>query len=309
MRLAFFRLCQVLTAILATARMSSAAPLNAEKDGGEKGEKNLQGDHPVMPSFLPTPANVTFLSGEEAVLPCAIQNRGTRTVVWRRASDPNPLTIGEDTFVGDKRFVVRHRLHSLEWNLHIQRATPEDSGVYECHVITKSRDVRQLVLLHVDEIQYVPAHQPAIHISGPHYVEDGSHFVEKSNTLTLTCSATGFDYPPDDLDWFKDGLKLTNNGRLHLSKDVSLSEKTIVSTLQVSRAVMSDAGTYVCRASDMQVTSAKVNILNTESINSKRDSSNHSNAGPYGGHSSCVGALHVNVVSLMASLLVYVITS
>ncbi|KAL8620730.1 hypothetical protein ACOMHN_067293 [Nucella lapillus] len=34
-----------------------------------------------MPSFLPTPSNVTYLRGEEAVLPCAIRNRGTRTVV------------------------------------------------------------------------------------------------------------------------------------------------------------------------------------------------------------------------------------
>ena len=45
---------------------------------------------------------------------------------------------------------------------------------------------------------------------------------------------------------------------------MSLSEKTIVSKLQISRAVMRDAGTYVCRASDMQVTSAKVNVLNSE---------------------------------------------
>ena len=45
--------------------------------------------------------------------------------------------------------------------------------------------------------------------------------MEKGNTLTLTCNATSFDYPLDELDWFKDGLKLTNGRRLHLSKDVS----------------------------------------------------------------------------------------
>ncbi|KAL8620728.1 hypothetical protein ACOMHN_067291 [Nucella lapillus] len=232
----------------------------------------------------------------------------TTTVVWRRASDPNPLTIGEDTFVGDTRFFVRHRLHALDWNLHIRHATPQDGGVYECHVITKSRNVRQFVLLHVQEMQFSPTHKPAIDISGQHYVDDGSHFVEMGNTLTLTCRATGLDYPPDDLDWFKDGLKLTNSRRLHLSKDVSLSDKTIVSTLQVSRAVMRDAGTYVCRASDLQVTSAKVNVLNTHSVNSKRDSSNASTTGPHA-HSSSPRPSPLSLLPLIASLALHFIAS
>nr|KAG5692718.1 hypothetical protein BaRGS_008581 [Batillaria attramentaria] len=226
----------------------------------ERGEV-IQGDDPYMPSFLSTPTNVSFLSGEEAVLQCAIENRGTRTVVWKRASEPTPLTIGDETFVGDRRMYVNHRKHSLEWNLHIRHATPEDSGVYECHVITKSRDVWQMILLHVEDVQYVPTYKPASAFSEIQI--SGNQFVEKGNTLSLTCNATGFDYPPDELDWFKDGLKLIPGPRLKLTKDVYLSEKTIVSTLTISRAVMGDAGTYVCRASDMQVTSAKVNVLNS----------------------------------------------
>ncbi|PVD19991.1 hypothetical protein C0Q70_20485 [Pomacea canaliculata] len=51
---------------------------------------NLQhDDDPYLPTFLPTPNNVTFLSGEEAVLQCAIENRGTRTVI--RHQRPAPL--------------------------------------------------------------------------------------------------------------------------------------------------------------------------------------------------------------------------
>ncbi|KAL8591481.1 hypothetical protein ACOMHN_002105 [Nucella lapillus] len=294
MRLASLSVFHLLTAFLVIFPMTSFGFPETEEDGGEGGE-NFQGDYPYMPSFLPTPANVTFLTGEEAVLQCAIENRGTRTVVWRRASDPNPLTIGEDTFVGDRRFYVRHGKHSLEWNLHIRHAEPGDSGVYECHVITKSRDIRQMVLLYVDEAQYVPTYKPDIRISG-------SQFVEVGNTLVLTCNATGFDYPPDELDWFKDGLKLTNTRRLHLLKDVSLSDKTIVSKLQVIRATMHDAGTYVCRASDMQVTSVKVNVLNK--------SANHSTIGPYHTHASAArGAADVSLTSLLMSLFVYLITS
>ncbi|XP_025078293.1 zwei Ig domain protein zig-8-like isoform X2 [Pomacea canaliculata] len=254
---------------------------------------NLQhDDDPYLPTFLPTPNNVTFLSGEEAVLQCAIENRGTRTIVWRRASEPNPLTIGEDTFVGDKRFYVRHRKHSLEWNLHIREATPQDSGVYECQVITRSRDIRQMVLLRIDDTPFIPPQKPDIQISG-------SQFVEKGNTLTLTCNATGFDYPPDELDWFKDGLKLTSDLRRTLRKDVSLADKTIVSKLQVARATMADAGTYVCRASDMQVTSAKVNVLNTDTVNEKRESKDQSTLWPFGSRGGVGGPLMFNAVVLL----------
>jgi hypothetical protein len=55
-----------------------------------------------------------------------------------------------DTFVGDPRFSVKHGKHSLEWNLHIKKVRPEDAGVYECQVIVKSRDIRQMILLYVD---------------------------------------------------------------------------------------------------------------------------------------------------------------
>ncbi|KAI8774720.1 zwei Ig domain protein zig-8 isoform X2, partial [Biomphalaria glabrata] len=70
-------------------------------------------------------------------------------IVWRRASDPNPLTIGMDTYIGDSRFKVIHKKHSLEWNLHISDVTPEDSGVYECQVSAKRRHIRQNVMLTV----------------------------------------------------------------------------------------------------------------------------------------------------------------
>ncbi|CAG5125010.1 unnamed protein product, partial [Candidula unifasciata] len=106
--------------------------------------------NPFLPAFLPTPSNLTFNRGEEAILQCAIENRGTRTVVWRRSSDPNPLTIGEDTYVNDRRFRVVHTKHSLEWNLHIQNAHPDDSGMYECQVSTKRQQIRQNIFLTVE---------------------------------------------------------------------------------------------------------------------------------------------------------------
>ncbi len=39
-------------------------------------------------------------------------------------------------------------------------------------------------------------------------------------------------------------------------------EKTIFSILEVAGADMGDAGIYVCRTSDLQVASARVDVLN-----------------------------------------------
>ncbi|KAI8774721.1 cell adhesion molecule 2, partial [Biomphalaria glabrata] len=50
--------------------------------------------------------------------------------------------------------------------------------------------------------------------------------------------------------------------RVTLSSDVSLSDRTISSTLSIKRGNMTDAGTYICRTPGNLVTSAKVNILN-----------------------------------------------
>ncbi|XP_041364320.1 uncharacterized protein LOC121379734 [Gigantopelta aegis] len=100
----------------------------------------------------------------------------------------------------------------------------------------------------------------------------GTNFVEKGNRLHLTCNATGDDYRPDAIDWFKDGIKMSSfDIRRRISIDVSLVDKTIISQLTIRRTVMSDSGTYVCRTSDQQITSLKVNILNTETNNEKRD--------------------------------------
>ncbi|XP_012940600.1 cell adhesion molecule 2 [Aplysia californica] len=219
-----------------------------------------------LPTFLPTPVNVTYHVGQEAVLRCAVENKGARTIVWRKTPQLNPLTIGDDTYIGDRRIKVVHQVHSLEWNLHIQDVEVRDAGVYECQVVARDRDVRQFVTLSVDETPVGKGYKAEIAIHG-------TLFVERGDTLQLVCNATGSEYPPDDIDWFKDGNKIKNSDRVTLSKDVSLSEGTIMSLLKVRRTTMRDGGTYVCRTSDLQVTSAKVNMLNTETHkNEKRES-------------------------------------
>ncbi|GFR70958.1 hemicentin-1 [Elysia marginata] len=209
--------------------------------------------NPYLPFFRPTPNNVTFIRGQEAVLQCAVENRGTKTVVWRKKPQKTPISIGETRFITDTRFRIVHREHSLTWNLHIKDVIANDSGTYECQVVSTKRKIRQNIDLNVDES--AEAIKPKITING-------TLFMEKGQTLKLICNATGSGYPPDAIDWFKDGSKIKSNGRVTLTNDVSLAESTISSILSVRRGLLKDAGTYVCRTSDLQVTSARVNILN-----------------------------------------------
>ena len=92
----------------------------------------------------------------------------------------------------------------------------------------------------------------------------GEKYVEKGQKINLTCNATGESHPPDDLDWFKNGNKLLTNYRdeIFIQKRVSLTTKTIVSILEIENADMDDAGVYICRTSDLQITSTRINVLN-----------------------------------------------
>ena len=81
----------------------------------------------------------------------------------------------------------------------------------------------------------------------------------------LRCNATGpSETPPDAIDWFKDGNKMETNRtrQIYITKEFSYTRKTITSVLEIRNAEMADTGVYTCRATDLQVTSVSVNILN-----------------------------------------------
>lgn len=92
----------------------------------------------------------------------------------------------------------------------------------------------------------------------------GSQFVEKGDRIVLQCNATGEYYPPDEMDWFRNGEKLSSERHrgVRISKQYSIIKRTFTSVLVIERADMDDDGTYVCRSSNMQITSTKVHVLN-----------------------------------------------
>ena len=89
-------------------------------------------------------------------------------------------------------------------------------------------------------------------------------YVERGDSINLECNATGQYYTPDDIDWFRNGERVTSDANygIRLLKQLSIAEKTFTSRLEIERARMSDSGVYVCRSSNMQVASTKVHVLN-----------------------------------------------
>ncbi|KAH9491895.1 hypothetical protein Btru_028994 [Bulinus truncatus] len=232
-----------------------------------------------QPSFLPRPTNVSFNRGETAVLVCGIDNIGTRTVIWRRASDPNPLTIGSDVYVGASRYSARNSPDDKEWRLIIYDVRDSDAGVYECQISSKKKLI-QHVLLRVedgatratpmredDKYLKQDQHLPVI-VKSPDIYITGTNFVEKGDPIYLVCNASGQFGPPDDLDWFKDGQKLSPDGirQVKIDKFKVPSTRTLVSNVAIRHSRMEDAGTYVCRSSNLVMTSLKIHVLNGESI-------------------------------------------
>ncbi|XP_041374067.1 lachesin-like [Gigantopelta aegis] len=102
-----------------------------------------------LPSFLATKTNFTFREGDLARLECSVDNLSTKKVIWRRKSDPNPLTIGRRTFVEDTRVLVEHAPLQREWNLLIKHVRIDDAGMYECQVSSRHKRLRWLVRLNV----------------------------------------------------------------------------------------------------------------------------------------------------------------
>lgn len=214
------------------------------------------------PEFVPAPFNVSYHVGDLAKLSCSITNLGTKTVVWRRFDSSFPLTSGKLTVIDDKRIQVSHVAHKGQWDLMIKDVKLEDDGIYECQIATKDRTVRRLVTLHVIEPK---VELPEINITEPQFVDLG-------DTIVLQCNATGERYPPEEMDWFRNGQKISSHRRkgVHISKQFSILKRTFTSVLKIERAEMEDDGTYVCRSSNMQITSTKVNVLNADTYPIKR---------------------------------------
>lgn len=207
-----------------------------------------------LPEYNDTPSNVTYYLGNRAILQCSVKYLGTLQVIWKKTNVDHALTVGKLVFVSDPDISVDHLPHREEWNLVITNVQSKHAGQYECQISTKE-DLKKYVILNVvDE----PARKDeAIFISGKKYVEKGEKIV-------LICNATGDERPPEDIDWFKDGrtIKQDQYKGISITKFRVAETKTLQSHLEIEHSEMEDGGNYICRSSELSITSKTVIVLN-----------------------------------------------
>ena len=94
----------------------------------------------------------------------------------------------------------------------------------------------------------------------------GTEYVDIGSQIHLSCNATGDGRSPVAVDWFFEGNRVHPSnprwrGRLEILRRTSYDEKYYISELIIDRSRMEDKGSYVCRSSDLMVSSLKVHVL------------------------------------------------
>ncbi|GAB1606212.1 netrin receptor DCC-like, partial [Argonauta hians] len=218
--------------------------------------------------FTHTPSNVTAYVGQTTVLECNVKNLGGKEVTWRKPPATNPITIGTYVFDQDPKYRVRNDKKRERWDLIIEDVEMKHAGTYECQISSNTKIAVLVNLTVLDKPPESKKHE--LHISGTQYVDLG-------NTITLQCNASGVEYIPEEVDWFKDGNEIKSNPltQIYITKYQSVNARSLHSKLQIMHGRMSDAGTYICRISEIDIASIKVHVLNDpvnvkSSVNRKR---------------------------------------
>ncbi|KAK6180139.1 hypothetical protein SNE40_012343 [Patella caerulea] len=87
-----------------------------------------------IPKFHVQSLDAKYSLGGDAVLKCKVTNTGGRTVVWRKLSDPFPISIGTNKFTPSSKYRIRNVISSDTWSLTIRKLEVADAGDYECRV-------------------------------------------------------------------------------------------------------------------------------------------------------------------------------
>jgi hypothetical protein len=82
----------------------------------------------------------------------------------------------------------------------------------------------------------------------PEITITGTEFPEKGSSIFLLCNAKGKKYPPDAIEWYKNGERITSFDKIYIKDHVAQNAGVLTSSLEIKNAKPEDNGTYICRA-------------------------------------------------------------
>lgn len=136
---------------------------------------------------MPT-INVTVVEGEDATLPCSVENLQEHTVVWTDQWT-TILTYGTTRILDDDRISVE-RPYTEDWNLLIREVKYEDKGKYICQINTKPVKAKYVELYVLVPPKVISSTRDVI--------------TREGETVTLACNVTGI--PPPRVQWYRQPL-------------------------------------------------------------------------------------------------------
>ncbi|XP_068230627.1 zwei Ig domain protein zig-8-like [Palaemon carinicauda] len=211
-----------------------------------------------------TPTSVLAAVGAPALLPCKARNLGAKSVSWIRHKDLHVLTVGSFTFTNDDRFSAHRDPSSGDWVLVLRHPQPTDSGFYECSISTKPVTAVSVKLEVV---------VPQAELLGADSV-----YLDKGSTLNLTCVVHFSPTPPEFILWYHRD-KLVNYGKKggrEIQVDTEHRGELTRSSLLVHKARLQDSGRYSCKPANAKIVSVMVHVLESETPEAMKTTSNGS---------------------------------
>ncbi|EPY80556.1 hypothetical protein CB1_000818017, partial [Camelus ferus] len=161
------------------------------------------------------PVEISVLAGEEVTLPCEVKSLPPPTITWARETQPISPFSPRHTFLPSG-------------SMKITETRVSDSGMYLCVATNIAGNVTQSVKLNV--------HVPPKIQRGPNVMK-----VRVGQRVDFPCRAQGTPVPV--VSWLKDGNAVLIDGLQHMSNPDG--------TLSIHQATLSDAGAYMCVATNI----------------------------------------------------------
>ncbi|XP_052278309.1 neural cell adhesion molecule 1-like isoform X5 [Dreissena polymorpha] len=205
--------------------------------------------------------NITVHVGETAHLRCRIHNLGPKFVVWRKADEESPLTLGKTTFTPDKDIEVQIEEinpqdvenEESRYDLIIKNVSKDQEGTYACQISATKNYTFNITLNLLEPIKYIQELELT-----------GTEYVSIMEDIRLVCNATGALKAPDSVDWFFDGEPISKMkpGRILQLNSKPMPGRSLISELVIKNVTTDDRGHYVCLLTKTLAQGFKVHVLN-----------------------------------------------
>jgi len=171
-------------------------------------------------------------------------------ITWSRLEDNmrpySLLTIGDQNYVEDKRFLVARPLRgltNLAWSLRIKHVTPEDAGRYECQATThppQSIVTRLKVVVAIAQI-----------------LGTTEKIIKSGSTLQLHCILKRATEEPLYVFWYHNDRMINYD----TDRGVIVTKDKTGSTMSLKNASSGDSGNYTCVPYNIRAASVLVHVL------------------------------------------------